>query len=88
MLLARRADLGARRARSEALVADALARLSQGRTTIVIAHRLETIRSAHRIVVLDAGTVVDQGTLRPISPARSGLYAQLLALQMHEERRA
>ena len=70
-------------ARSETLVADALARLSQGRTTIVIAHRLKTIRSAHRIVVLDAGTVVDEGTHDELA-ARSGLYAQLLALQMRD----
>ncbi len=73
-------------ARSEALVQDALARLSRGRTTIVIAHRLETIRAAHRIVVLDAGAVVDQGTHDELS-ARSGLYAQLLALRMRQEDR-
>ena len=72
-------------ARSEALVADALARLSRGRTAIVIAHRLDTIRAAHRIVVLDGGTVVDQGAHEELA-ARGGLYAQLLALQMRRER--
>ena len=64
--------------RSEALVQDALARLARGRTTLVIAHRLETIRAAHRIVVLDAGRVVDTGTHRELA-ARGGLYAELLA---------
>ena len=67
-------------ARSEALVQDALARLSRGRTTIVIAHRLDTVRGADRIAVLDAGRVVDVGTHDELA-ARGGLYAQLLTLQ-------
>ena len=53
---------------SEALVKDALARLMRGRTTLVVAHRLSTIRSADRIVVLDDARVVEIGT--PRRPAR------------------
>jgi ATP-binding cassette subfamily B protein/subfamily B ATP-binding cassette protein MsbA len=65
---------------TEALIQDALARLSAGRTTIVIAHRLSTVRSAHRIAVLDGGRVVecaDHDTLLRLG----GLYARLCAVQ-------
>lgn len=67
-------------AQSEALVAEALARLGRGRTTLVIAHRLATVRGADRIVVLDQGRVVDQGRHEELI-ARDGLYADLYRLQ-------
>jgi len=67
-------------AQSEALVSAALARLSEGRTTLVIAHRLATIREADLIVVMDHGQVVDQGRHEDLL-ARSGLYADLCRLQ-------
>ena len=67
-------------ARSEALVQEALARLSRGRTTLVIAHRLDTVRAADRIVVLDAGRVVEEGTHDALA-AGGGLYARLLEIQ-------
>ncbi|MFN3824361.1 MAG: ABC transporter ATP-binding protein [Pseudorhodobacter sp.] len=67
-------------AQSEALVSAALARLSAGRTTLVIAHRLATIREADLIVVMDRGRVVDQGRHEDLL-ARSGLYADLCRLQ-------
>jgi ATP-binding cassette subfamily B protein len=65
---------------SEALVQDALERLMAGRTTLVIAHRLATVQRADRILVLDAGRVVEEGTHASLV-ARGGLYADLAALQ-------
>jgi len=67
-------------AQSEAVVQAALDRLSSGRTTLVIAHRLATIRQADRILVMDQGRVVDQGTHDDLI-ARGGLYADLCRLQ-------
>ncbi len=70
-------------AQSEKLVQEALERLSQGRTTLVIAHRLATIRAAHKIIVMDRGRVVDQGSHDELL-ARGGLYAELYRLQFQE----
>jgi ATP-binding cassette subfamily B protein/subfamily B ATP-binding cassette protein MsbA len=67
-------------AQSEALVSEALATLGQGRTTLVIAHRLATVREADHIVVIDGGRVVDEGTHDALL-ARGGLYADLCHLQ-------
>jgi ATP-binding cassette, subfamily B, bacterial len=67
-------------AESEAAVQAALARAASGRTTLVIAHRLATVRRADRIVVLEAGRVVATGTHEALVRA-GGLYARLAALQ-------
>jgi ATP-binding cassette subfamily B protein len=67
-------------AESETQVATALARLMQGRTTLVIAHRLATVLSCDRILVLDHGRIVEQGTHAQLS-AMGGLYARLAKLQ-------
>ena len=69
--------------RSEAIVQDALDRLARGRTTLVIAHRLSTVRDADSIVVMEAGRVVDQGTHDELI-ARGGVYADLHALQFRD----
>lgn len=65
---------------SEALIQEALARLMRGRTTFVVAHRLSTIRDAHRIVVMDQGRIVEIGSHEALL-ARGGLYARLHAKQ-------
>ena len=70
-------------AESERLVQDALDRLMADRTTIVIAHRLATVRAADRIVVMDAGRIVEEGTHASLN-ARGGLYARLARLQFED----
>lgn len=65
---------------SESLVAEALERLMQGRTTLVIAHRLSTVKRADRIVVLDKGKIVEQGTHQELI-ALQGLYYHLYTLR-------
>src|SRR5215813_310397 len=69
---------------SERLVQRALTNLMQGRTTIVIAHRLTTIHRADRIVVLDHGKVVDEGTHDQLM-SRGGIYRDLYELQFSDE---
>ena len=69
---------------SERWVQRALANLMQGRTTIVIAHRLTTIHRADKIVVLDRGRVVDAGTHDQLM-SRGGIYRDLYELQFSDE---
>jgi ATP-binding cassette, subfamily B, bacterial MsbA len=65
---------------SEALVARAFVNLMKDRTTLVIAHRLSTVRRADRILVLDAGRIVEEGTHRELL-TRQGLYRRLHDMQ-------
>lgn len=67
-------------AEAEAVVQKALENLMKGRTTLVIAHRLATVRNADTIVVIEDGHVVEQGTHRELMAAR-GVYANLARLQ-------
>ena len=72
-------------AESERAVQEAFERLATGRTTLVIAHRLATVKKADRIVVLDAGRIVAEGTHESLV-AENGLYARLARLQFTELR--
>jgi ATP-binding cassette subfamily B protein len=67
-------------AESERQVQDALERLMEGKTTIVIAHRLATVRQADRIIVMDGGRIVEEGRHAELADA-GGLYARLARLQ-------
>ena len=66
--------------RSEQEIKRALSELSEGRTTLVIAHRLSSIENAHRIVVLESGRIVDSGRHEELLE-RNGLYASLYRFQ-------
>ena len=69
---------------SERLVQEALERLTRGRTTLVIAHRLATVRNADRIVVMADGGIVEQGTHEALLAA-GGVYTRLYRLQFAED---
>ena len=71
-------------AESEAQVQRALEGLMVGRTTLVIAHRLATVQKAHRILVMDKGRIVEQGTHAELI-AKGGLYARLAEMQFTAE---
>ncbi|MGH9166854.1 MAG: ABC transporter ATP-binding protein [Acidimicrobiia bacterium] len=71
-------------ARSEALIKEALRRVMEGRTSLVIAHRLSTILEADRILVLDRGRIVEQGTHGELM-THGGLYARLYETQFLPE---
>jgi len=69
---------------SEALIQQAMERLMKGRTSIVIAHRLSTVRSLDRILVFDRGEIVEQGTHAALSIRVGGIYRGLFELQATE----
>ena len=71
-------------AASEKLVFEALDRLMEGKTTIVIAHRLSTVRRADMIFVVNEGKIVQQGRHEELLKA-GGLYAELYSLQFASE---
>lgn len=66
---------------SEKLIKDAMDKISHNRTVVIIAHRLSTIKKADKIIVLENGQVVENGTHQELSKVQGGLYAKLLKLQ-------
>lgn len=69
---------------SEAAIVDAMRDLAAGKTTLVIAHRLSTIVDADKVIVLDAGAVIEEGTHLELLN-RQGRYAQMWAMQLQEQ---
>jgi subfamily B ATP-binding cassette protein MsbA len=69
---------------SEKLVQDALSKLMQNRTSLVIAHRLSTIQNADKIVVLEAGKIVEEGNHQELIKA-NGLYRKLIEMQIFND---
>ena len=69
--------------RTEVLIQKAMDRLMEGKTSFVIAHRLSTIRNADKILVMDDGDIVEQGTHEELL-AQNGVYADLYASQFEE----
>ncbi len=75
-------------AASEQLVQDALEKLMEGRTSIIIAHRLATIRKADRIMVIKEGRILESGTHDELARIENGLYSELIKLQFMGEESA
>ncbi|MBR5868796.1 MAG: ATP-binding cassette domain-containing protein, partial [Clostridia bacterium] len=68
---------------TEILIQEALDELCKGRTTLVVAHRLSTVRNADRIVVVSQGKIIEEGTHDALI-GENGVYAKLYALQFRE----
>lgn len=66
---------------SERVISDNMCRICQGRTVIIIAHRLSAVRHAHRMIVMDQGTVAEQGTHEQLVEQHGGIYSRLWQLQ-------
>lgn len=69
---------------TEEIIQKAIDTLTQGKTSIVIAHRLATVKNADRIIVLDQGKIVEQGTHKELLEVSNGFYAKLYEVQFAE----
>jgi ATP-binding cassette, subfamily B, bacterial HlyB/CyaB len=66
---------------SEAIIQKNMAHICQGRTVLIIAHRLSAVRNAHRIIVMDKGNIVESGSHDELVQQPKGLYAYLWKMQ-------
>lgn len=71
---------------SERVVQQALDRLMKNRTTVMVAHRLSTIKNADQISVLQDGKIIDQGTHSTLTENRNGAYYRLINIQQQQQR--
>jgi subfamily B ATP-binding cassette protein MsbA len=70
---------------SEEMIQTATDKLTNGRTSIVIAHRLATIKKADKIIVMDSGKIVEEGTHKELLKLQNGFYKNLYEVQFMEE---
>ena len=70
---------------TEIMIQEALNELCKGRTTIVVAHRLSTVKNADEIAVISGGEIIEQGTHEELIKIENGTYAHLYSLQFREE---
>lgn len=70
---------------TELIIQNALQKLLENRTAIIIAHRLSTVRSANKIVVINNGQVVEEGTHRQLLGKEEGLYSLLYRSQLRDD---
>ena len=70
---------------SEQLIQDATDKVTEGRTSIVIAHRLATVKKADKILVMDAGKIVEMGTHKELVKKEDGYYKNLYEVQFMQE---
>lgn len=66
---------------TERMIQSALSRLTEGKTTIIIAHRLSTLRDADQLIVIESGRVVERGTHATLLAKEGGTYHKLYTLQ-------
>ena len=70
---------------SEEIIKEAIQKITKGKTSIIIAHRLATIKNADRIVMMENGTIVEEGTHKELIKLNEGRYAKLYKVQFEEQ---